>query len=108
MECWNWNEIAEEKLNPLVTRKIIHTSGMTIIQLKFKKGAVVPLHNHVHQQVTQVASGALRVEVAGEQIMLRAGDVLSIPSDAPHLTEALEDTTSVDIFTPAREDLLSR
>jgi quercetin dioxygenase-like cupin family protein len=30
--------------------------------------------------------------------------VLRIPSNAPHLVEAIEDSVGIELFTPARED----
>jgi quercetin dioxygenase-like cupin family protein len=49
-------------------------------------------------------SGALRFTISGEGRVLRAGDVLLIPPDAPHMVEALEDSVAVDLFSPRRED----
>ena len=38
--------------------------------------------------------------------MVREGEVLHIPADAPHQAEALEDTFQLDVFSPPREDWL--
>ena len=35
---------------------------------------------------------------------LRAGDVIVLPSNVPHATVALEDTTVLEVFRPPRED----
>jgi quercetin dioxygenase-like cupin family protein len=106
MERYNWTAIPEEKMNPLFTRQVIHTGQMTVARLWLGKGAVVPLHGHINQQVTMVQSGALEFEMGGERIVLKAGDVLVIPPDVPHRVEALEESTAIDIFTPSREDWL--
>jgi quercetin dioxygenase-like cupin family protein len=104
MERYNWTAIAEEKMNPLLSRWVIHTAHTTIARLWLGKGAVVPLHHHVNQQVCMVKSGALEFEMGGKRFVLKAGDVLVIPPDAPHSVVALEDSTATDLFTPARED----
>jgi len=44
--------------------------------------------------------------VGGEEITLREGEVLHIPSRIPHQAEALEDTFELDIFSPIRQDWL--
>ena len=44
----------------------------------------------------------------GEQIDVKAGDVLHLPSNLPHKAEALEDTLDVDVFTPPRQDWLNK
>ena len=45
-----------------------------------------------------IESGALRFTIAGEERVLRAGEVVVIPPDAPHMVEALEDSLAVDVF----------
>jgi len=104
MERYNWTAIAEEKLNPLLTRRMIHSGKMTIARLWLGKGAVVPLHSHTNEQVTMLKTGALRFEMGGERFTLQPGDVLVIPPNLPHRVEALEDSTVTDLFTPARVD----
>ena len=104
MERYNWTAIAEEKMNPLLSRWVIHTRQMTIARIWLGKGSVVPLHHHVNQQVTMLKSGVLQFDMGGETIILRAGEVLVIPPNLPHRVEALEESTATDLFTPARED----
>lgn len=104
MDRYNWAEIPEEALNSLMTRRVLHSAAMTIARLRLAKGAVVPLHSHCNEQVTTIESGAVRFELDGVEIVLRAGESLVIPPHAPHLVEAIEDTTATDVFTPRRED----
>ena len=104
MERYNWTAIPEEKMNPMLSRRVIHTERMTIANLWLAKGAVVPVHHHINQQVTMLKSGALEFEMDGKRIVLKANDVLVIPPEVPHSVVALEDSTVTDLFTPARED----
>jgi quercetin dioxygenase-like cupin family protein len=104
MEIYNWNSLPAEKMSPLLIRQVIHTPYLTISRLQLAKGAIVPLHHHVHEQVTTLQSGVLRFELGGDEIVIRAGDVLRIPSGVPHSVETLEDSVAVDLFTPPRED----
>jgi quercetin dioxygenase-like cupin family protein len=104
MQRYNWTGISEERMNPLLSRQVIHTGQMTIARLWLGKGAVVPLHDHINQQITMLNSGALEFEMDGERFVLKPGDVLVIPPNMPHRVEALEDSTATDLFTPARED----
>src|SRR5579863_881792 len=104
MERYNWTAITEEKMNPLLSRRVIHTEQLTIANLWLAKGAVVPMHDHLNQQVTMLKSGSLEFEMEGRRFVLKAGDVLVIPPDVPHRVVALEDSTVTDLFTPARED----
>lgn len=108
MDQYNWAAIPQEELNPKAVRQVIHTERMTIARLLLRQGAVVPMHHHENEQVTTIISGALRFTFAGrvadEAIEVRAGDVLQIPPNRPHMVEALEDTLVTDLFSPKRED----
>jgi quercetin dioxygenase-like cupin family protein len=106
IERYTWDQVPEEELTPLIKRQVIHTPSMTLLRVQFKRGAFVPAHAHVHQQISMVMSGRLRIEVEGVETVLTPGSVLVIPSNANHLAEALEDTVDIDIFSPARTDWL--
>jgi quercetin dioxygenase-like cupin family protein len=106
MQSYNWNGVAAVELSPGLARQMIHTERMTILRVSFRKGVATPPHQHVHEQVTMLASGAMRFDLAGETIVLRPGDLLPIPSNVPHGAEALEDSVLIDVFTPPREDLM--
>jgi quercetin dioxygenase-like cupin family protein len=108
MDQYNWGAIPQEELNPKTVRQAIHTERMTIARLLLRRGAVVAMHQHENEQVTMLKSGALRFmfggSEAGREIIVRAGDVLQIPPNVPHMVEALEDSMATDLFAPRRED----
>ena len=106
MPLYDWNQIAEEQLNPHVRRKAIHMKGLTIARLQILKGGAVPEHHHVHEQIATVEKGALKFSMEGKDIVVGAGQSLAIPSEVPHGVVALEDTVVVDVFSPCREDWL--
>jgi quercetin dioxygenase-like cupin family protein len=87
---------------------MIHTPRMTILRVSFKKGVATPAHQHIHEQVTMLTSGAMRFDLAGVPVLLNPGDLLPIPSNVPHGAEALEDSVLIDVFTPPREDLIAK
>jgi len=104
---YRWNEIPEEQLNPTARRKVIHTDGMTIARLWLASGAVVPRHQHVNEQVTNIESGSLRFFFDDREIVLEAGESLVILPNEPHGVEALTDCVALDLFTPPRQDWIS-
>jgi quercetin dioxygenase-like cupin family protein len=56
-----------------------------------------------------VLEGSLKFllgEDQDEEVIVRTGEVLVIPSNLPHSAEALEDTFDIDIFDPPRQDWL--
>ena len=107
MGILRWNEIEREQMNPLLARQALHGVNMTVARLEITKGAVVPLHRHVNEQITIMLEGKLRFVIDGVESIVAAGDVMVIPPDAPHLVEALEDSAVFDLFSPIRSDWLS-
>ena len=101
---YNWTEIPEEQLNQAISRQMIHGETMTVARLRLRRGAVVPLHQHVNEQITLLEQGKLRFVISDEERIVSAGEALTIPPNAPHLVEALEDSLATDLFCPVRED----
>ena len=102
-----WDEIALEKITEMISQKIVAGEREMLAQIYLKRGALVPMHSHESEQMTYILQGALRVVVAGEEITVREGEVLHIPSWIPHQAEALEDTFELDVFSPIRQDWLA-
>ncbi|GAC1609960.1 MAG: cupin domain-containing protein [Myxococcales bacterium] len=104
-----WDSMPREELSPEIGRRMITGDRMMIAHIYLKKGSVVPVHHHDNEQITYVLEGALRFRLGAkgdQQVDVRAGEVLHIPSNLPHTAEALEDTLDVDIFDPPRQDWL--
>lgn len=103
-----WNTVEREHLNPLIDREMLTGQNLMLARVIMKKGAHVPLHHHHNEQVTYILEGALKFAIDGKEIVVRAGEVLCIPSNMPHEAWALEDTVDLDVFDPPREDWLNK
>ena len=101
-----WDEIALEKITEMVSQKIIAGDREMLAQIYLKRGALVPIHAHDSEQMTYILQGALKVMVGTDEIIVREGEVLHIPSGIAHQAEALEDTFELDVFSPVRQDWL--
>jgi quercetin dioxygenase-like cupin family protein len=101
-----WDEIALDKVTEMISRKIVTGQREMVAQIYLKRGALVPMHKHESEQMTYILQGALKFLIDGEDIIVREGEVLHIPSWVPHQAEALEDTFEIDIFAPIRQDWL--
>lgn len=104
-----WNEMPKETLTPLLDRRLITGEKGMLAHVYLKKGCIVPLHEHENEQFTYVLDGALKFWIGsedGEEIIVRTGEVLHLPSGVPHRAEALEDTLDLDVFVPPRADWL--
>jgi quercetin dioxygenase-like cupin family protein len=102
-----WDEIALEKVTEMVSRKIVIGEREMMAQVYLKRGCLVPMHSHDSEQMTYILQGALKFLVGGEEITVREGEVLHIPSSVEHQAEALEDTFELDVFSPIRKDWLA-
>ena len=108
---YRWNDMEREKVSDLLDRRLITGDRMMLAHVYLKKGCIVPRHQHENEQLTYVLEGALHFwlgEDETEQIVIRAGEVLHIPSNVWHKAEALEDTLDVDVFSPPRADWLAK
>ena len=103
-----WKTVEREHLNPLIDREMLTGQNLMLARVIMKKGAHVPLHHHHNEQVTYILEGALKFAVDGKEIVVKAGEVLCIPSNMPHEAWALEDTIDLDVFNPPREDWLNK
>ncbi len=102
-----WADVEEERLNDRMTRKLAVGLNEMVGRLHLAKGALVPPHKHVSEQITMVMSGSLRFTIGGEDILVKAGEVLVIPPNVVHSAVALEDTDDIDAFSPLRVDWLT-
>ena len=101
-----WDEIALEKVTEMLSRKLVTGEREMIAQIYLKRGCLVPMHSHESEQMTYILQGALKFLIGGEEITVREGEVLHIPSWIEHQAEALDDTFELDVFSPIRQDWL--
>ena len=103
-----WKSVEREHLNPLIDREMLTGQNLMLARVIMKKGAHVPLHHHHNEQVTYILEGALKFAIDGQEIVVKAGEVLCIPPNMPHEAWAVEDTVDLDVFHPPREDWLNK
>jgi quercetin dioxygenase-like cupin family protein len=103
-----WNTVELENLNALLQRQLVVGQDIMLARVLMKKGCIVPLHSHHNEQVTYILEGALKFWIDGKEIVVNAGEVLTIPRNMPHKAEALADTVDLDVFNPPRADWLNK
>ena len=106
-----WDDMPKERVNDMLDRRLVSGERVMLAHVYLKKGCIVPKHSHENEQITYILEGALKVNLGEDQqeeVVVRAGEVLHIPSNLPHRAEALDDTLDVDVFSPPREDWLNK
>jgi quercetin dioxygenase-like cupin family protein len=104
MEPSRWQDIPVEELAEGVRRQVLWGENATVASISLARGKHVSRHKHESEQFTSLVSGSMRMNLAGQELVLRAGDVLIIPPWVEHEVWALEDCVVVDYFAPPRHD----
>src|ERR1039458_7709352 len=103
-----WSSVQLEDLNPLLKRQFVVGRDVMLARVLLKQGCIVPEHSHHNEQITYILEGALKFWIDGKELVVNAGEVLTIPPNMPHRAEALADTVDLDIFNPPRADWINR
>lgn len=105
----SWDGLPLERVTDAISRRLVTGERAMLAHVYLDAGSVVPRHAHDNEQFTYILEGALRFRLGEEdpeELVVRAGEVLHIPSGLPHEAEALEDTLDLDVFCPPRQDWL--
>lgn len=99
-------DIEEREILPGYKARFIHGDNMTIAFWEVEKGAVLPEHSHIHEQLAQVLEGEFELTIEGKSRVLKPGEVVVIPSNVPHSGKAITPCKLQDTFSPVRSDYL--
>src|ERR1700693_2761431 len=103
-----WHTVELEDLNPLLQRQFVVGQAIMVARVLMKKGCIIPLHSHHNEQFTYILEGALKFWLDGKEIVVNAGEVLTIPPHMPPEAEAREAPVDLAIFTPPRADWINK
>ena len=106
MSTTNLSDIPSKEVMPGFRGKFVHSENMTYVHWEIEKGAVLPLHHHMHEQLTNLIEGEFEMTVGGETKVLKSGDVAVIPSNVEHEGVAKTACQIIDVFSPRRDDLM--
>ena len=98
------NEISAREIATGILGKYIHGASTTLGYVLIKAGSVLPLHHHVHEQITFIIDGELEMMVGSETCLLTAGSSQVIATGIPHSAVAKTDCIVIDVFSPSRDD----
>ena len=96
-----------ELVDGVFLKTLTHGAQTHLTEVKLAKGAVIPEHNHPHEQTGYLISGCLRFFSGDREEVAHPGDSWNLASGFPHGAEALEDSVVVEVFSPVRKDYLS-
>ncbi len=94
-----------KELAPGIMARTFWGERMLVAVVDLAPGALLPLHNHLHEQVGILLSGQLELTIDSETKVLQIGEVYVIPGNVQHTARAgSEGAKVVDVFSPVREE----
>ena len=79
--------------------------NLMLSYLELDVGAVVPLHDHPHEQGGILLEGQVELTIGDEVRVCEVGEMFLIPPNTPHKAVAVGGPARVlDVFSPVRED----
>ena len=85
----------------LMVKPLIQGDEMTFLEIHYTPGVGAPLHVHSHESLAYVVRGKVKMTVGNVQYVLGPGDVCRHPKGVPPGVEAIEESTVVEIKSPA-------
>ena len=69
---------------------VLKATGANVVMFSFDRGAELREHTALYPALLQAIEGELTVHLAGEQVILRPGDLLHIEPHVPHSVTAAD------------------
>ncbi|MCS7306440.1 MAG: cupin domain-containing protein [Thermoguttaceae bacterium] len=91
---------------PGVTMHTFESQHMTLSVVQMQPGAVIPQHQHPHEQIGYMVQGGGLFRIGDQTYQVEAGQMWRIPGNMPHeVTAGPEGLQAIDVFYPVREDM---
>ena len=102
------NEPWEDLGNGIKRQVFGYDENIMLVKVQFEAGAIGELHSHAHAQVTYVENGVFKMTIDGEEKIICKGDGYYVHPNAIHGCVCMEPGMLIDVFSPLREDFLSK
>ena len=94
-----------KEIVPGVRIRTFWANEMLLSMVDIDAQAIVPMHNHPHEQAGTIISGRLQMTIDGEARWLEPGDTYIIPGGVDHMAVAgPEPARALDVFSPVRAE----
>ena len=93
-------------LDKIEMKTLVHGEKTLMVEFQMKKGALLPCHNHPHEQTGYLISGGMELTIDHETFSVGPGDSWCIAGNIGHSALILKDSVAIEVFSPVREDYL--
>ena len=88
--------------NGIVSRTLLRTANGRVVLFGFAEGQELTEHTSTQNALVHILSGECEFSLCGQPNLLKAGDVLYMPPNAPHAVKATRQFSMLlTLFSPA-------
>jgi quercetin dioxygenase-like cupin family protein len=87
-------------------KPLAYGDNSLLCEFRFRKGAIIPSHQHPQEQTGYLVHGSLRFFGDEGGIVVEPGNSWSFKGGVSHGAEAIMDTVAIEVFSPVRQDYL--
>lgn len=93
------------ELAPGAMARTPYGQNIMLSYLELAEGAVVPRHQHPHEQAGMLYKGRMELTIGDRAQVCDPGELFIIPPNTPHSARPVDGPAVVlDVFSPVRED----
>ena len=93
-------------LDGIDLKTLVYGERTLMAEFRLTKGAVLPRHDHPHEQTGYLVKGRIRLTIGIDDYEVQPGDAWTIPGGVGHSAQILDDSVAIEVFSPVREDYL--
>ncbi len=98
------SSIEPREIIPGYKARFVHSDSTTTAFWDVEAGAELPMHSHIHEQISMVTEGEFEMTIDGITKTYKPGGIIIIPSNVEHSGKAVTNCKITDVFSPVRED----
>lgn len=110
INLYKWNEIPKQIIfDGNLSRSALRSDAALVVFNWFRPGTPrAEPHSHPFDQLVMVVEGRMKLEVAGEVVLMSPGSAVRVPSGKPHTAWPIgrKPVLNVDVFGTVRKDYL--
>src|SRR5688572_755972 len=104
----DWSAVPAKDLFPGIRARLVPGENLMLARVELAPNALVPEHEHPHEQFGLLLEGEVDFIIGGERKHLVPGDYYAIPGHVLHSVETGPNgAVALDIFSPPRADYLA-
>ena len=85
----HWNADRDGSLTEAALRRKLERRGYRVARYVYPPGTTFAEHTHGIDKLDAVLSGRFRMRMLGQEVILEAGDILTVPRGTAHFAEVV-------------------